>query len=132
MSALPSVRLIVTALVYFTAISLGAGVLVVNTAPFLLTVPLLTGAVLLGHAVKTTNLNELGYATMWLWGAVLALSVAGTVTEQFLLQGNVSPLAEIPVVRVLGTFSLITILVAAYMRGIQTATQKRTQVSVTA
>ena len=132
MSALTSIRLIVTAVVYFTAISLGAGVLVVNTAPLLLTVPLLTGAVLFGHAVKTANLDELGYATMWLWAAVLALSVAGMAAEEFILQRDIAPLAEIPVARVLGTFSLITILVAAYMRGIQTATQKGNQVSVTA
>jgi hypothetical protein len=132
MSSLPSIRLIVAAFVYFTAISLGAGILVVNPARFLLIVPLITGVVLLGNAIKTTNLDELGYATMWLWAAVLALSVAGMVIEEFILQGDIAPLAEIPVARVLGTFSLITVLVAAYIRGIQTAAQKGTQASVTA
>jgi len=132
MSSLPSIRLIVAAFVYFTAISLGAGILVVNPARFLLIVPLITGVVLLGNAIKTTNLDELGYATMSLWAAVLALSVAGMVIEEFILQGDIAPLAEIPVARVLGTFSLITVLVAAYIRGIQTAAQKGTQASVTA
>ena len=132
MSSLPAIHLIVAAFVYFTAISLGAGILVVNPARFLLIVPLITGVVLLGHAVKTTNLDELGYATMWLWAAVLALSVAGTVTEEFILQGDVSPLAEIPVARILGTFSLITILVAVYTRSVRTATQEESQSSVTA
>ena len=129
MSSLPSIRLIVAVFVYFAAISLGAGILMVNPARFLLIIPLLTGAVLLGHAVKTANLDELGYASMWLWAAVLALSVAGIVTEEFILQRDVSPLAEIPVTRVLGTFSLITILVAAYIRGVQTATQDGSQSS---
>lgn len=132
MSSLLSISLIVAAFVYFTAISLGAGILVVNPARFLLIVPLITGAVLLGHAVKTTNLDELGYATMWLWAAVLVLSVAGMIIEMFIFQGDVAPLAEIPVARVLGTFSLISILVAAYIRCIQTATQKENQASVTA
>jgi hypothetical protein len=88
--------------------------------------------VLLGHAVKTANLDTLGYATMWLWAGVLGLIVAGTATEEFVLQGDVSPVAEIPVVRVLGTFSLITILVGAYIRGVQTATHEGSQRSVTA
>jgi hypothetical protein len=126
MSSLPSIHLVVAAFVYFTAISLGAGILVVNPARFLLIIPLITGVVLLGHAIKTTNLDELGYATMWLWAAVLALSVAGTIAEEFILQGDVSPLAEISAARVLGTFSLITVLIAAYMCGIQTAVEKRT------
>lgn len=131
MSALPSIRLIVTTVVYFTVISLGAGILVINTAPFLFTVPLLAGSVLLGHAIKTTNLDELGYATMCLWAAVLALGTAGMVTEEFILHRDVSPLAEIPVVRVLGTFSLITIPVVAYGRGVQTAAEEGDQSLVT-
>ncbi len=131
MSSLGLIRLIVAAFVYFTTISLGAGILVINPARFLLIIPLITGVALLGHAVKTTSLDELGYATMWLWAAVLALSVAGTITEEFMLQGDVAPLAEIPVARVLGTFSLITVLIASYMRGIQTAGERGTLVSVT-
>ena len=122
MSSLPSIRLIVTAFVYFTAISLGAGILVINPARFLFIVPLMTGAALLGHAVKTANLNKLGYAAMWLWAVVLALTVVGMITEEFIVRGDVSPLAELPVARVLGTFCLIAIIVAAYIRGIQRAT----------
>jgi hypothetical protein len=130
MSALPSIRLTVTAFVYFTAISLGAGILVVNSARFLLIVPLITGAILLGHAVKTANLNKLGYATMWLWAGVLGLVVIGAVAE-IVLQADVPPLAEIPVVRVLDTFSLIAIVVAAYIHGIQRATIEGSQRSIT-
>jgi len=118
--SLPSIRLTVTAFVYLTAISLGAGILVVNPARFLLIVPLLTGTVLLGHAMKTGKLDELGHATMWLWAGVLALIVVGMVTEA-VLQADVSPLAEIPVARVFGTFCLISLVVAAYIRGIQRA-----------
>ena len=130
MSALPSIRLTVTAFVYFTAASLGAGILVVNPARFLLIVPLINGAVLLGHAVKTANLNKLRYATMWLWAGVLGLVVIGAVAE-IVLQADVPPLAEIPVVRVLGTFSLIAIVVAAYIHGIQRATIGGSQRSIT-
>jgi len=130
MSALPSIRLTVAAFVYFTAISLGAGILVVNSARFLFILPLITGATLLGHAIKTANLNKLGYATMWLWAGVLALVVIGAVAE-IVLRADVPPLAEIPVARVLGTFSLITIVVAAYVHGIQRATTEGSQRSVT-
>jgi hypothetical protein len=108
--------------VYFTAITSGTGILVLNPARFPLVVPLITGTVLLGHAVKTTNLDELGYATMWVWAAVLALSAIGTTIETFIIQGEVAPLADIPGARVLGTFGLVSILVAAYSRGIRTAT----------
>jgi len=131
MIALPSIRLTITALVYSTAISLGAGILVVNPARFLLIVPLLTSIVLLGHAIKTANFDELGYATMWLWAGVLALVIVGAVTET-VLQADVSPLAEIPVARVLGTFSLIVILIAAYIRGIQRAPTEGSQSSTIA
>ncbi|WP_071933146.1 hypothetical protein [Halodesulfurarchaeum formicicum] len=130
MSALPSIRLTVTAFVYFTAISLGAGILVVNPARFLLIVPLITGAILLGHAVKSAYLNKLGYATMWLWTGVLALVVIGAVAE-IVLQADVLPLAEIPVARVLGTFSLIAIVVAAYIHEKQRATIEGGQRSIT-
>ncbi len=132
MISLHSIRLIVAAFVYCTAISLGAGILLTTPVRALLIIPLITGVVLLGHAIQTTNLDELGYATIWLWAAVLALSVAGTITEEFMIQGDVAPLAEISVARVLGTFSLITVLIAAYMRGIQTAAQKETRASATA
>lgn len=120
MIALPSIRLIIPVFMYYTAISLGAGILVVNPARFLLIIPLLTSTVLLGHAIKTANLDELGYATMWLWAGVLALVVVGSVTE-VVLQADVLPLAEIAVARVLATFSLIAILIAAYIRGIHRA-----------
>jgi hypothetical protein len=130
MGSLPSIRLIGTAFVYLTAIALGAGILVVNPARCLLIVPLTTGVVLLGHAVKTANLNKLRYATMWLWAGVLGLVVIGAVAE-IVLQADVPPLAEIPVVRVLGTFSLIAIVVAAYIHGIQRATIEGSQRSIT-
>lgn len=122
MSSLPSIRLIITVSVYVTATTLGTGILVLNPPRFLLVVPLITGTALLGHAVKTTNLDELGYATMWVWAAVLAVSAIGTTIETFILQGEVAPLADIPSARVLGTFGLIGVLVAAYIRGIRTAT----------
>ena len=130
MSALPSIRLTIATFVYFTAISLGAGILVVNSARFLFILPVITGAILIGHAIKTTNLNKLGYATMWLWAGVLALVVIGAVAE-IVLQSDVPPLAEIPVARVLSTFSLIAIVVTAYVRGIQRATVEGSQRSVT-
>jgi hypothetical protein len=122
MSVRHSLHLTVTVLVYFTAISLGAGLFVVNTdRGLLLLVPVLVGAVLLGHAVKTAHLDELGYAIMWAWAGLLAVSVVGTVTEVFVLQGAVSPVAEPHVARVLGTFSFVTVLVVAYLRGVRTA-----------
>lgn len=117
MSSLQSIRFIITVWVYFTTIVLGTGILVVNPARFLLIVPFITATVLIGHAKKTTNLDELGYATMWLWAGVLALVVIGAVAE-IVLQADVPPLAKIPVARVLGTFSLIGIEVTAYIRGI--------------
>lgn len=118
MSAVRSLRFLFTALVYVTAIALGAGVFVVNQPRLLVVVPLVTGGVLLGHAAKSGTLDELGRAIMWLWAAVLAISVVGTVTEAFVLYGAVAPLVEIPV-RVLGTFTLVAVLVAAYVRGVR-------------
>jgi len=119
MSAVRSPRFLFTALVYVTAIALGAGVFVVNQPRLLVVVPLATGGVLLGHAVKSGNLDALGRAIMWLWAVVLAVSVVGTVTEEFVLRGAVAPLVETPAVRVLGTFGLVAILVAAYVRGMR-------------
>jgi hypothetical protein len=128
MIALPSIRLTVTAFAYYMTIFLGTGILVVNPARFLLIIPLLTGTVLLGHAIKTANLDELGYAIMWLWAGALALVIVGAVSET-VVQADVPPLAEVPVARVLGTFGLITILVAAYVRGIQRAPTEGSQSS---
>ena len=61
---------------------------------------------------------------------MLALVVIGAVAE-IVLQADVPPLAEVPVARVLGTFSLIAIIVAAYIHGIQRTTIEESQQSIT-
>lgn len=116
------IRRALSGLVYVTAITLGAGLLVVHPVRALLAVPILTGIVVLGHAVKTNQLDELGYATMWLWAAVLVLSAGWMVIEGGVLaHRNSPPVVEIPVARVLGTLGLLAVLVAAYVRGVQQA-----------
>ncbi|WP_089667490.1 hypothetical protein [Halobacterium jilantaiense] len=119
MAGLRSLRLVVTASVYFTAVSLGAGIFVVDPVRPLLFVPVCTGAVLLGHAVTTANLDELGYAIMGLWTGVLSLSVLGAVTDAFLSQRAVPPVVTLPAARVLGTVGLVAILVAAYVHRVR-------------
>jgi|AntRauMinimDraft_4_1070384.scaffolds.fasta_scaffold06097_1 hypothetical protein len=121
MGALRSIRLTLSILVHFTALTLGAGPLVINPVRALLVVPILTGVVLLGHAVKTSHLDELGYGIVWLWVALLALTVGGVAIEAIILRQDMPPLVEIPVARVLGTIGLIIILVTTYIRGVQSS-----------
>lgn len=121
MSARRPIHRALSILVYFTAITLGVGVLVINPVRRLLVAPVLIGVAALGHAVKTAHLDELGYATMWLWLAVLALAVGGMAVEEFVLPRNVPPVVEIPVARVLGTLGLVTVLAATYVRGVRRA-----------
>jgi hypothetical protein len=121
MGALRLIRLPLSILVYFAAITLGTGLLVIDPLRVLLIVPLLTCAVLLGHAVKTGHLDELGYATMGLWAAVLVLIVGGLTIEAVIFHRDMPPVVEIQVARVLGTVGLITILGSIYIRGVQRA-----------
>ncbi len=110
-------------LVYFTAITLGVGVLVIHPARRLLVAPVLTGVAAVGHAAKTAHLDELGYATMWLWLAVLALAVGVMAVEAFVLPRNLPPVVELPVARALGTLGLATVLATTYVRGVRSASR---------
>lgn len=112
-------RLLLSVLVYFTALTFGTSLLVIDPVRVLFIVPLLTCVVLLGHAVKTRHLDELGYATMWLWAAVLTLIVGGLTVEAVILHRDMPPVVEIQVARVLGTFGLIAVLVTIYIRTVK-------------
>jgi hypothetical protein len=115
MNAVPSIRRCLSVLVYFAAISLGAGLLVADPTRPLLVVPVSVAVVLLVRALTTATLDELGHATMWLWVAIFALSVGGGLFESFVVgQHDVPSLAEVPAARTVGTFGLSTVLVAVY------------------
>jgi hypothetical protein len=123
MTALQNIRRVVSVLVYFIAISLGAGVFVANPPRVLLMVPILTSCLLLGHAVKTNHLEELGYATMWLWAALLFLQVSlqlgWLIWGTILVHREISPLVGFPEIRFLGTIWLLAVLLTSYIRGVQ-------------
>ena len=125
MSGHLSLRRLVSLLVYFTAFTLGTSLFVIDPVRVLLVVPLLTGVVLLGHAAKTGHLDEVGYAVVWLWGAVFALSVGGLVVEIFLLYRDIPALVDIPVARILGTVMLTAVPVTVYLRGVQRTRRER-------
>ena len=126
MSTLRSVRWLCSILVYFTAITYGTGIFVVRPARPLLVVPVLTGGVLLSHAVATTQLDAVGDATMWLWTVVLALVGGGLVAEEF-VHRDIPPIVDIPVARTFGTLGLIAALITAYVRNVQRAKQGETR-----
>ncbi|MEE6208964.1 hypothetical protein U3A55_02180 [Salarchaeum sp. III] len=117
---------ILSILVYFTALTLGSSILVVTPVRTLIVVPLLSVVVLLGHAVKTNQLDQIGYATMWLWIFILALSVGGLAVEVLVVHREIPPLVDIPVARVLGTVALIAVPVTIYLRGVQKSRQQTT------
>ena len=123
MTYLQIIRRVFSVLVYFIAISLGAGVFVVNPPRVILVAPVLTGCLLLGHAVKTTHLEELGYATMWLWVALLFLQVSlqlgWLIWETNLVHREIPPLVGFPEIRFLGTIWLLAVLLTSYIRGVQ-------------
>lgn len=128
MSGGRSVRRLFSLLVYLNAASIGTGLFVLTPARPLVIVPLVTVGVLLSHAVKTAELDALGYAILWLWAAILALFVGSVVIEQLILSHrDIRPLAEIPAVRVVGTGGLLTVLVTAYIRGVRGASQEGQQ-----
>ncbi|WP_254762332.1 hypothetical protein [Natrinema marinum] len=103
------IRVIVTSVVYSIAIGLGGYVFVPNTAPVLLAVPFVSGCLLLLHAIQTTNLDELGFAIVGMWTAILALSVAiGVLDELFRSQA-------VDLTTALGTVGITIVLVAGYL-----------------
>lgn len=112
-------------IVYFFAISLGAGVFVVNPPRVLLIMPILTGCLLLGHAVKTAHLDELGYATLWLWIALfflqIGLQLGWLIWETIQVHREISPLVGFPEARFLGTVWLLAVLFISYIRGVKRA-----------
>ncbi|AGB33788.1 hypothetical protein C488_08557 [Natrinema pellirubrum DSM 15624] len=122
MRFLQSVRHLFSIFVYFTAITYGIGILVVSPTRSLLIVPIMTGIGLLSHAVKTTHLDELGYAIMWLWFAVLALVGGGLMIDEFVLvHREIPPVAESSMARVLGTLGLVVVLITVYVHSVQRA-----------
>ncbi|QDX41130.1 hypothetical protein [Salarchaeum sp. JOR-1] len=126
MSETRRIHRILSVAVYFAALTLGSSILVVNPVRPLVVVPLLSVVVLLGHAVKTNHLDQIGYATMWLWVFVLGLSVGGLAVEAVLVHREIQPLVDIPVARVLGTVVLLAVPVTSYLRGVQKSRRKTT------
>ena len=114
-----SARRLVALVVYLTTFTLGAGLFVVDPVRVLLAVPVLVGVVVLGHAVKTSHLDAVGVAILWLWGAVLALIVGGAVVSTAFLHRDVPPLVELPVARVVGTVALVAVPLAVYLRRVR-------------
>ena len=110
-----SIRIAVTILVYAFAVVLGGSVLVPDPTDPLLVVPVLGGGVLIVHALWTTHLDELGYAILWLWAAVLAMSVGAVVVETAVVTGELPPIASVPTARVVGTLGLTAVLTAVYL-----------------
>ncbi|CQH44874.1 uncharacterized protein HHUB_1086 [Halobacterium hubeiense] len=116
-----SARRLVALVVYFVTFTLGAGLFAIDPVRVLLAVPVLAGVVVLGHAVKTSHLDAVGVAILWLWGAVLALSVGGAVVETafLLLHRDVPPLVELRVARVVGTVALVAVPLSVYLRRVR-------------
>ena len=115
MNTVPPIRRCLSVLVYFGAISLGAGAFVVDPTRPLLVVPVSVAVVLLARALKTATLDELGHATIGLWVAILALSVGGGLFESFVVgRHDVPSLAEVPAAHTVGTVCLSTVVVALY------------------
>ncbi|MCD2200940.1 hypothetical protein LPA44_13705 [Halobacterium sp. KA-4] len=131
MSSPRSIKLILLTLVYFWALTLGAGLLVVSPVRVFLIVPTLAALGLLGHAVIKDHLDELGYAIMWLWATILALIVGELIVETFILKRDIPPLVELPIPRTLGTVGLVVVLVTTYTLCVQRSTQAEERDAVT-
>ncbi len=94
---------------------LGGGLLLDDPTAPLAVVPIGCGVFLLIHAWHTTHLSELGYAIMWLWTAILAISVGtGVLTHIIVVQPDPEPLSELTIARGVGTVGLSTVLITAY------------------
>lgn len=103
-----------TVLVYSVTVFLGSVLFVPDPTSLLVFLPVIVGSALLVHALRTANLDELGYAIIGLWLAILLLSGGTGVVDTFVVGGQLAPLTAIPATRVLGTVGLLTVLVGTY------------------
>ena len=84
MNVRAAIRTLLTVLVYGFCISLGSTLLLPNPTDPLLAVPLGSGTLLLGHALHTGRLDELGTAIVGLWASLLLATVALGVASEFM------------------------------------------------
>lgn len=125
-----SLRTGLAALVYAGAATLAGTALVpvpTPTSPPVVVLGL-AALVLAGHAARSGHLDALGHAVVWMWVALLALSVVTGIMGVLVLdRPGLVPLVASPPARTVGTAGLWAVLLAGYRRRIQDGARGHTR-----
>lgn len=118
MTARHWIRVLLAVLVYGTAISIGGALFVSDPTDPILVVPVGGGLAVIAHAVRTAQLDEVGYAVGGMWATILVVSVGVGVVEMVALSGR--SLAS-DSVDVLGAVVVTTVLIVGYVVALKRA-----------
>lgn len=77
-------RILFTAVIYTTAISLASFVFLPDQTSLLFLVPIICVSLLFVNAVITNHVDELGYAIMAVWVTILVISVFSGISTRLL------------------------------------------------
>lgn len=106
------IRTLFAMTVYSVAIGLGGAAFVSDPRSELIAVPIGSGFLLAFHALRARTLDELGYAVTGMWAAILAVSAATGIRNEFLLPGAIDPTTPA------GVVGITVVLVGGYLAAV--------------
>ncbi len=103
------IRTLLVTTVYSVAIGLGGAAFVPDPSPELIAVPIGSGLLLVFHALRARTLDALGYAVTGMWAAILVVSAATGIRNEFLLSSAIDPATPADVV------GIVVVLAGGYL-----------------
>lgn len=114
---------LLTVLIYGMAILIGAIALAPSSTGLLIVLPLAVAVVIIAHAIATKHLNELGYAIVGLYGALLLLSVTLGILQELVPPRGVRPFDPVGLPGVVGVAIFVTGAYLLAIRYVERATR---------